>query len=130
MGTPFGIIAGGLIVLWMFVWIYRGPQTGAWQPLLVVVAFYTLWCLVLWRRVLTIDDDGILCVYLIGKPRRVVWGEVRRSVITLWKGGRPFQILVFGDSPDKPLLDIPLKLYDKPDVEFLMSLDKLRIERI
>jgi len=124
---PLGVIAGGLVALWTFVWIYRGPQTGAWQPILLVVGFYSLWCLALWRRVLTIDDEGILCTYLTRKPRRVVWSEVQRSAITLWMDRRPFQILVFGESSDKPLLDIPLKLYDKSDVEFLMSLERLRI---
>jgi hypothetical protein len=124
---PLGIIAGGLVALWMFVWIYRGPQTGAWQSILLVVGFYSLWCLALCRRVLTIDDEGILCTYLIRKPRRVAWSEVRRSAITLWMDRRPFQILVFGESSDKPLLDIPLKLYEKSDVEFLMGLERLRI---
>jgi hypothetical protein len=102
---PLGIIAGGLVALWLFVWIYRGPQTGAWQPILLVVGFYMLWCLALSRRVLTVDDDGILCTYLIRKPRRVAWSEVQRSAITLWMDRRPFQILIFGESSDKPLLD-------------------------
>lgn len=124
---PLGIIAGGLVALWIFVWIYRGPQTGAWQPILLVVGFYSLWCLALWRRVLTIDDQGILCTYLTRRARRVAWSEIRRSAITLWMDQRPFQILVFGESSDQPLLDIPLKLYDRSDVEFLLGLERLRI---
>jgi hypothetical protein len=40
---------------------------------------------------------------------------------------RPFQILVFGESSDKPLPDIPLKLYDKSDAEFLLGLERLRV---
>ncbi len=126
---PLGIIAGGLIVLWIFVWIYRGPQTGAWQPILLVAGFYSLWCVSLWRRVLTIDEEGIRCTYLTRRTRWVAWGEVHRSVITLWTDRQPFQILVFGEFSGKPLLDIPLKLYAKSDVEFLISLERLKIAK-
>jgi len=124
---PLGIIAGGIVVLWIFVWMYRGPQTGAWQPIMITAFFYILWSLMLWRRVLIIDDDGILCTYLTRKPRRVEWSNIRHSVITFWSDGQPFQILVFGSVSGQPLLDIPLKFYDKSDVEFLMSLERLKL---
>jgi hypothetical protein len=126
---PLGIIAGGLVVLWVLVWIYRGPQTGAWQPIALVVGFYAVWCLAQWRRVLVIDNQGIRCTYLIGKPRAVAWSEIRRSEIALWIDRKPYQLRVFGSSPAKPLLTIPLRLYDKSDVDFLMALDGLRIEK-
>jgi len=124
---PLGAIAGGLVALWVCIWLYRGPHTGAWQPITLIVGFYIIWCLALWRRVLTIDDNGILCTYLMRKPRRVAWSEVRYSEIVLWIDRNPYQFLVFGDSPNKPLLDIPLKLYDKIDVDFLLSFDRLSI---
>jgi len=73
------------------------------------------------------DDDGILCTYLMRKPPRVAWSEVRYSEITFWIDRNPYQILVFGESPDKPLLDIPLKLYNKTDIDFLLNFDRLMI---
>ena len=49
-------------------------------------------------------------------------------MIMFWMDRRPFQILVFGGSSDKPLLNIPLKLYNKCDVVLLLSLKGLKIE--
>jgi len=125
--VPLGLIAGGIVLLWVFVWIYRGPQTGAWQPIALVVGLYVLWCLALWRRVLTIDEDGLLCTYLLRRPRRVLWSDIQRSEIMLWIDRKPYQIIVYGASHDKPLLDIPLRLYAASDVDFLMGLGKLKI---
>lgn len=125
--VPLGLIALGLIALWIFVGMFRGWRGGAWQPILIVVGLYTLWVAALWRRVLVLTDDGITCAYLMRKSRKVSWNEVHYSVITFWSDGSRFQILVFGASPDKPLLDIPLSLFDQRDIEFLLSLDELRI---
>ena len=86
-----------------------------------------LWCLSVSRRVLVIDEDGIECRYLTRKPRRVAWSEVQRSEIMRWINRRPYQLLVFGESPDKPLLDIALKLYDIADVDYLLNLEGLKI---
>lgn len=126
---PLGVIVGGLIVLWTLIWIYRGPQTGAWQPIALFAAFYALWCLVQWRRILIVDHQGIHCTYLIARPRHVAWSEIRRSEIALWIDRRPYQLRIFGSSADKPLLTIPLRLYDKSDMDFLLTLDRLRVEK-
>lgn len=123
---PLGMIAAGLVALWTFTGIYRGWQTGAWQPILIVVGLYSLWCAALWRRVLVVSDEGLTCTYLAKKPKRVSWGDVQRSAVTYWRDRRPFQILVFGASSN-PLLDIPLSLFDAHDVDFLLSLPELKI---
>jgi len=124
---PLGVIVIGLVALWVFVWIYRGPQTKAWQPIVLIIGFYILWCLVLLQRVIIVDDHGICCTYLIKKTCRVTWSEIRHSEVTYWIDRKPFQIIVFGDSSNKPLLDIPIKLYDQPEAGFLLGLDGLKI---
>jgi hypothetical protein len=122
-----GSIVSALVAVWVSVWINRGPEAGAWQPITLVIGIYMLWCLALWQRVLIVDEEGIRCTYLLRKPRRLAWSEVRRSEIVFWIDRKPYQILIFGNSQEKTLLDIPLRLYDKADVDFLMGLDRLRI---
>jgi len=125
---PLGLISAGLVVLYLFVWVVRGPQTNAWQPIVLVVGVYLLWCLSLWRRVIVLDEGGIRCTYLMRKARSVTWSEIDRSVMVNWIDRKPYQVLIFGQSAETPLMELPLRLYHPTDVELLLNMDGLKLE--
>ncbi len=124
---PLGAIVGALVVLWTTIGVTRGGETGAWRVVLVLVGVYAVWVVVCMGRRVVITSSGITARYLFGSDCTVSWSAIYRSEITAWLGRAPFQILIYGDDDAAPLLDIPLPLFDRRDVEFLLSLDSLKI---
>jgi len=124
---PLGLVVSGVTAIWIVIWIERGSGTGAWQPVVLFLGLYVLWCLVVSSRVLVLSDRDLACSYLTRPPAIVAWHDVHYSAITYWPGGVPIQILVYGEDRATPAIRIPVGIYSRRDVEYLMSLDRLRI---
>ncbi len=122
-----GTVVLAIVVLWTAVWVSRGGQTGAWQPIVIVVGVYLLWCAVLLRRTVYVLPDGIRLNFLIGKSVDVRYVDVHESIVTYWFDRRPMQIIVYGDG-HVPLASISLQLYRADDREFLLSIPELRLK--
>lgn len=116
---PLGIIAGSIVGVWILIWIRDGPTTNAWQPIVIIGGAYGLYAVGIRARVIDLSEETITCHYLIRKPRRIAWREVRRIGLTYWTDGSPFQIILWGESATKAMLDIPLPWYSKADRDFL-----------
>lgn len=125
---PLGSIVAALVVLWIAIGVTRGAETGAWRVVLLLLGVYAVWVVICMGRRIVVTSSGITARYLVGSERRVSWNAVRRSQITAWLGSSPFQILIYGNDDDAPLLDIPLPLFARRDVEYLLSLQGLKIE--
>ncbi len=124
--VPLGSIVGALVVLWIAIGVTRGGETGAWRVVLLLLGGYAVWVVVCMGRRLVITTSGITARYLVGKDRTVAWDVIAKSHITAWLGRAPFQILIYGEDA-APLLDIPLPLFNRRDVEYLLSLESLKI---
>ncbi len=125
---PLGAVVAGVIAVWVGVWVARGPQTGAWQPILLLTVIYLAWIVFVSARVLTLTDAGLTCSYRIGRSRTIEWSDIGTSAVTYWMKRVPTQILVYGRSFTKPVLTIPLGLYRRSDVEYLMGLEEMKID--
>ena len=124
---PLGIVVAGVIAIWIGVWIGRGPQTGAWKPILLFGAVYVVWVMVVRARVVRITAEGMTCIYLMRPPKTVAWSEITQSPVTYLMRRVPTQILVYGERIDAPLVTISLGLYSKRDVKYLMALEDLKV---
>ena len=121
---PLGVILAGVVAIWVAVWVTRGSQTGAWQPMLV--AIYGVWVVFAGARVITVSDTGLTCYYRFRQARYVSWDEIGSSTVTYWMTRVPTQILIYGQSITGPILTIPLGLYSRRDVEYLMGIKQLK----
>lgn len=115
-----------IVALWIFVWISKGAQTGAWQPIAIVVGVYLIWCGVIARRTVCVLPDGVRLDFLVAKSVRVHFDDVRESIVTYWFDRRPMQIILYGDG-HVPLASISLQLYRARDRDFLLSIPELRL---
>jgi hypothetical protein len=93
---------------------------------ILVAGAFAVWCWILQGHCLKIDENGITRQDRFRKTRRLAWPELERSEIPYLSGRPPMQILVWGRHADSPSLTVPLKLYGRDDVRFLLELDELR----
>lgn len=94
--------------------------------ILLVGGAYTVWCWILQGHCLKIDEDGITRQDRFRKNRHLAWPELERFEIPYLSGRPPMQILVWDPHADSPRLTVPLKLYGRDDVRYLLELEELR----
>ncbi len=121
-----GSIVLTIVVLWAAVWISKGGQTGAWQPITIFLGVYILWCVVVGRRRILVFEDLLQIEYLTRRPVQLRFDEVRASTLRYWFDGSPVQLVVHGEAPEI-VVTIPLRIYAKADRDFLLSLPELRV---
>lgn len=121
-----GAIVLAIVALWTAVWISRGAQTGAWQPIAIVVGVYLVWCAVIARRTVCVLPDGLRLNFLVAKTVWVRFDDVHESIVTYWLDRRPMQIIVYSDG-QAPIASIALQLYRAGDRDFLLSIPGLRV---
>ncbi len=125
---PLGTIIAALVTLWVVIGVTRGAGTGAWRLVLLLLGVYAVWVVVCLGRRIVVTPSGITARYLVGSERTVSWTEIRRSHVTVWLGRTQFQILIFGEEGEAPLLSVPLALFNRGDAAYLLSLPGLKIE--
>lgn len=125
--VPTGLLVGFIILLLSAVWMKGGFQTKAPQLLVTIIILYLMFCFGVSQRKVEITEEGII-VHHIFKKIHIFWSDISKSEITVWIDPKvPFQILVYGDDPNTPLVDIPVILYDKRDVIYLISIEHLKL---
>ena len=119
--TPYLIISaffGGIVVLYVALHVLRGPQTNAWQAMLIAAVVWAVLILTIRSRAVRLSANGLkFC------GSEIPWENVSHSRIDYYHN----TLMIFSEDSVLPVVQVPLTMYSAEDIEYLIKLERLSV---